>query len=930
MDCPFCNPIRMRCIWENSLARALLDGYPVTDGHVLIVPKRHVARFHDLELAEREALWAGVDAAWPLVRGQATDFNLGVNDGPLAGQTVAHLHMHLIPRRSGDTPDPTGGVRGVIPERRDWRRFRNYPPAERRTLLASPPDGPLASELLSALDSAVEVDVAVAFVTSGGLELVASRFAEILSRPGARIRFLTGDYLGFNEPHALRRLLEFGEGLQAFVLQSDQEGGFHGKAFLLKDGQGTRKVLLGSSNLTRGALLSPLEWNLSVDDHLESKAVHRAFAEFERLLVHPRTVRLDARWIDQYAMRRRPVVQGRPDARTERDFGSGTAEPETAIVATPVQAMALDRLDFARASGERSGLVVMATGLGKTFLAAMHRKRQGDRACLFVAHRREILTQAMSAFRRTDPDARLARLEGGEVDPAAEVVFASVQSLSRLTTLERLDPARFHLLVVDEFHHALAPTYRRVIDHFNPRFLLGLTATPERGDRGDILALCGDNLIYECNLFEGIERSLLSPFDYFGIADVVDYSQIPWRNGKFDERALENVVATESRARRSLEEWSRHIGPGRRSLGFCASIRHADFTREHFLRTRPELRIAVVHGGERSDPREASLDALRHGRLDLLLSVDMFNEGVDVPEVDGVLLLRPTESPTIFLQQLGRGLRRRPGKRLTVVDFVGNHRSFLVGLMALTGAEPGRELSRILSAAEDGSLTLPAGCRVQYDLAAMDLLRQWAVARNVRERIQDWYDDYCERMGNRPSFREAMRSGFYRPGGGESAVGVGSWLDVLERNGAVPELVSLGGDPVRELLEVIQKTKMTKSFKMLVLEAFAEQLLPSSLSMDRIMEHFRRRAGADPRVRVDLEVDVDDSAALRGYIRRNPIAALTGSERRVQSPIFSWGSQSLSLVRPVPESSREVVSGLMLEIVEARLWSYFNRPGKTA
>ncbi len=928
-DCPFCMEGRLECIWEDSQARALLDAFPVSEGHTLIVPRRHVARFHDLDETERASLMRGVEAIWPRVRGEARDFNLGLNDGPSAGQTVSHVHLHVIPRRPGDTPDPVGGVRGVIPERRDWRRFRSYPPSPRRTLIAGPPEGPLQDALLAALDTAQSVDMAIAFVTEGGLDLVRPRFEDVLSRPGGRVRLVTGDYLGFNEPSALRRLLEFGDSMQVFIHRSAGEFGFHGKAYIVQDRDGRSQVFLGSSNLTRSALRSPFEWNLCIDDHIDPAAVRRAREEFSRLVEHSRTNVLDQAWIAEYE-------RVRKDSSPEQSRGVDVPAPPAdiveavpSIIPTEVQKCALEGLAAEREAGGRSGLVVMATGLGKTYLAALHRARQADRTCLFVAHRTEILSQAMAAFRRVDPAMRAMRLGEGVVDDSVDVVFASIQSLSRPDTLRRFAPSRFDLVVVDEFHHALAPTYRRVIDHFTPRFLLGLTATPERGDRGEILALCGDRMVYRCDLFEGIERALLSPFDYFGIADEVDYEQIPWRNGRFDEESLDNQIATDRRAARALEEWLRRIGLGRRTLGFCASIRHAEHMRRFLEVACPDIRCAAVHGGDRSDARQASLDALRHGELDLLLSVDMFNEGVDLPEVDGVLMLRPTTSPVIFLQQLGRGLRRREGKRLTVVDFVGNHRSFLTGLLSLLGSDSGEIVPRLAAAAQgDGAFELPAGCRALYDLKAIDFLRRAASARRVRVRLQDWYEDHCDRTGARPTFREAIEAGYFGAGGG--AAGMDSWIEVLARNDAVPGLLAQGGDVVREVLEVIQTTTMTRSFKMLVLELFAEELLPAALPMARIEEHFRRKANNDSRVRSEISVDLENAPALRDYIRRNPIAAWTSPNERIPNPLFKFDGDALSLARDIPDSGREAVADLMLEFVEARLWSYFNRRGRSA
>ncbi len=264
-----------------------------------------------------------------------------------------------------------------------------------------------------------------------------------------------------------------------------------------------------------------------------------------------------------------------------------------------MQAEALQALKETREAGNRAGLVVMATGLGKTWLAAFD-SRQFERV-LFVAHREEILHQALRTFRRIRPNAELGLYMGGERDRSAEVLFASVQTLSRDNHLRHFPPNQFDYVVIDEFHHAAAATYRRLIDHFDPAFLLGLTATPERTDGGDLLALCGENLVYRCDLLDGIRRELLSPFQYFGVPDEVDFSNIPWRSGRFDPEQLERAVATDRRAQNAFEQWSkRHQS---RTLAFCVSQRHADFMAEFFQQRG--VRSVAIHSGPTSAPRTA-------------------------------------------------------------------------------------------------------------------------------------------------------------------------------------------------------------------------------------------------------------------------------------------------------------------------------------
>ena len=339
-----------------------------------------------------------------------------------------------------------------------------------------------------------------------------------------------------------------------------------------------------------------------------------------------------------------------------------------------IQQEALAALRETRKAGRNAGLVVLATGLGKTWLSAFD--SQGFRRVLFVAHRDEILGQALETYRAIRPHDSLGRYTGDEKSLESAVLFASIQTLSRQPHLERFGKDEFDYIVVDEFHHAHAGSYRRLIDYFKPRFLLGLTATPERTDGADLLALCEDNLVYRCDLAEGIRRGLLCPFRYFGVPDTVDYRNIPWRNKRFDENELTKAVATQARAANALEQYRKRAG--RRTIAFCVSQIHADFMARYFV--EHGVSAKAVHAGPTSAPRAESLEALQDGTLSVLCAVDIFNEGVDVPALDTVMMLRPTESRIVWLQQFGRGLRLNDSdqtKKLNVIDYIGNHRSFL-------------------------------------------------------------------------------------------------------------------------------------------------------------------------------------------------------------------------------------------------------------
>ena len=452
-----------------------------------------------------------------------------------------------------------------------------------------------------------------------------------------------------------------------------------------------------------------------------------------------------------------------------------------------------------------------------------------------------------------------------------------MQTLSRHLIL--FTPDDFDYIVVDEFHHAAADSYRKVLNHFAPGFLLGLTATPDRTDGADLLSLCADNLVYECDLVEGIRRDELVPFHYWGVPDPVDFEPIPWRNGKFDPDALEAAVETQERAQAAFEEWERHRGT--RTLAFCVSTRHADFMSAYFLERG--IRCAAVHSGPTSAPRHQSLDNLRDGELDLLFAVDLFNEGLDVPHIDTVLMLRPTESPVIFLQQLGRGLRLLEGKEsLTVVDFIGNHRAFLLKPRTLLslGTRTVPTTLQVLTALENSDFRLPEGCSVDYDLTVVDMLRQLAPT-SARDAIEDYCRSYVDEEGLRPTAAQAFRAGH------DPAIvraKYGSWFDFLNAIELLGEnearTLELNGD----VLRAIQSEPITKSYKLVALQAMLHQdALRSGDTVANNALTSRQLLLADPRLARDVPPtqfpnlsDAPDNDWV-AYWRKWPIAHLTGA-----------------------------------------------------
>ncbi|MBP5989427.1 MAG: DUF3427 domain-containing protein [Piscinibacter sp.] len=775
--------------------------------------------------------------------------------------------------------------------------------------------------LSAAIASATEVELAVAFIKTTGLRLLLPDLqAALAPESKRRVRVLTSDYLDITDPEALRLLLllrDQGADVRVFVTQGSS---FHLKAYIFavtNDDQLVKgTAFIGSSNISRQALQEGLEWNYRVV-YPGDLGFLEARDRFEALFAHTRTVPLSDAWIEAYEQRRLPPP---------RAVAPGSQEQEAPPVPNAIQVAALTALEETREEGFRRGLVVLATGLGKTWLAAFDASRIGARRVLFVAHREEILDQAAATFLRIWPRARVGFYTGRARDAEVQVLCASVQTIGKSEHLERFSPQHFDYVVVDEFHHAAATTYRRLLAHFSPAFLLGLTATPDRTDQSDILSLCDDNLVFSCHLFEGIRSGLLAPFHYYGIHDEsVDYREVPWRSGRFDHEALSNKLATLARARHALKEWRQRSQ--QRTLAFCVSTRHADFMAEQFRRAG--VNCAAVYSGSELG-RAQALELLSAGELKVLFTVDLFNEGVDLPSIDTVMMLRPTESKIMFLQQLGRGLRRCEGKQhLVVLDFIGNHRSFLQKPQALFGVgSTYRALAAFARQAQEGRLDLPAGCYVNYDLAIIDLLKALDSGGPQKE-----YEALRDVLNRRPTLVE-----FHRGGSSITAMRqqFGSWFEFVATMDDLDDFERSALEWHKGLLREVEVTAMTRSFKMVLLEAFLELdglTVPCPLPMlnQRSREVLERRRPLLSDLTEAVATVTGDSEAWARYWRDNPVRAWTGGNlagRR--AALFATTDGRFQLVDPPAAEWAGALATMLQELVDFRLATYEARRSQPA
>ena len=843
-NCPFCSIDPERIAFSSAHGAGIWDGFPVSPGHLLIVVRRHASTWDELTDVEKAWAWSAIDQAIAAIRSRHSPegFNVGFNLGSAAGQTISHFHLHVIPRYSGDVDDPRGGVRHVIPTKANYLTSGVAKHGDQQRLIKGDED-PFLPHLIAHMDEADTCDIAVAFLLDSGARRIFAHLKDFLDR-GGKARILVGDYLDVTEPIALRRLGDLEGDLSLRVYEAHTKG-FHLKSYVFMNvSEGI--AFVGSSNLSGPALTTSIEWNYKIVSSRDTRGFREIRDGFEALFSNPASVPASEDWITRYELRRRIPALGESTVVDEL--------PEPKPQPHAIQLQALAQLEQTREDGFTAGLVVLATGLGKTWLAAFDSDSPHFRRVLFVAHREEILNQAIQSFRRIRPDASIGRLAGEQRDIDAELVFASVQTLGRVNHLSGFRPDDFDYIVIDEFHHAAAASYRRIIDYFQPKFLLGLTATPDRTDGADLLAFCQENLVFEANIREGIEGGRLCPFRYFGVADDVDYSNIPWRNAQFNINELTAAIATEARARNSLEQFRKHGGS--RCIAFCCSQRHADFMADFFL--REGVKAVAVHSGPKSAPRATSLERLRDGDVEVIFAVDMFNEGVDVPSIDTVLMLRPTESTIIWLQQIGRGLRISDGKeRLVIIDYIGNHRAFLMklrGMAVVVGRDvesSGRQ-RELLEAIRDERLTLPAGCEVTYETTAIDILQHLLRPTRTEEAMQSFYRDFEERNGVRPLAVETFHAGLSPRSNSER-----SWLSFVERMGGLNTAEKVAWSTAREFLISLEKTEISRSYKIVLLQAMLEgDTLTPSLPIEEIARRVSVLATRVHRIAEDFSVDL--------------------------------------------------------------------------
>lgn len=681
-------------------------------------------------------------------------------------------------------------------------------------------------QLKMSMAEAEAVDIIVSFLMESGVRMLLKNMKRALNR-GVRIRILTGNYLGITQPSALYLIKqELGERVD-LRLYNEKSRSFHPKSYIFHY-DSSNEIYIGSSNISRSALTSGIEWNYKFSDRQDKENYELFYETFEDLFFN-HSIIIDDEELKRYSKAwKKPAVS--KDLAQYDMIEENNEKVKMLFQPRGAQIEALYALEESRREGATKGLIYAATGIGKTYLAAFDSLKY--ERVLFVAHREEILKQAASSFKNVRNSEDYGFFDGKAKDTDKSVIFASVATLGRLEYLnEKYFPVDyFNYVIIDECHHMVTKQYKAIVDYFKPQFLLGLTATPERMDGKNIYEICDYNVPYQISLKEAINKGLLVPFHYYGIYDETDYSGLRIVKGHYEEQELNQAYIGNVRRYDLIYKYY-HKYRSSRAIGFCCSKQHAEDMAKEFCK-RGISAVAVYSGenGEYAEERNEAIKKLKNGEIHVIFSVDMFNEGVDIASLDMVMFLRPTESPIVFLQQLGRGLRIYKGKQyLNVLDFIGNYEKAGKTPMLLSGERSFANKIADKNIYEYQDFEYPEDCLVDFDMRLIDLFKEMDKKKlTVKIQIQREYFRVKELLdGKRPTRMELftyMDDDIYQYcvcGGHAKENPFRKYLVFLNEMGELSDdeqklYTGIG----REFIETIETTEMNKVYKMPILYSF--------------------------------------------------------------------------------------------------------------
>ncbi|CUP61448.1 Hef nuclease [Turicibacter sanguinis] len=706
-------------------------------------------------------------------------------------------------------------------------------------------DDYLYHHMKESFKKAKKIDIIVSFLMESGVKLLEQDLIELKTK-NIPIRILTGNYLNITQPSALYRLKDiFGDSADLRFFNEPNRS-FHAKSYFFEYEDGA-DMYIGSSNLSKSAFTSGVEWNFKLDKlthQVEYERYHQVFED----LFYNHSIKITDAELDFYSKnwKKNKIYQTTPFPNTNfTEVAADEAPSYVTDLYSPrgAQIEALYHLKKTREEGFDKGLVVAATGIGKTYLAAFD-SREYQRI-LFVAHREEILKQAEKSFKNVRPLSERGFFMGTQKETDKDIIFASVQSLGKNDSLKLFQPDYFDYIIVDEFHHAVAQNYQNIIQYFKPKFLLGLTATPERLDSKDVLAICDYNLVYEAPLKKAINQGWLVPFRYYAIFDeTVNYETIDYRNGKYQTTQLEEALSIHKRADLIFSHYKKYRST--RAMGFCMSKHHAEFMADYFVKHGVSA-CAVYSGDEgvHNTAREEALSKLVKGEINVIFSVDMFNEGLDIASLDMVMMLRPTESPTIFLQQLGRGLRLYKDKHyLNVLDFIGNYKKANFSPYLMTGASKS-QFKKASDVIKEDAL-LPEDCIMDFDFRLIDLFEKMDRSSiKIEKLLVEEYERIKAELGHRPSRTELftyMDETIYLNLKSKAKINpFKNYLNFLKnQNDLSDEEIAWLDTPAVNFINMIEKTSMSKTYKLPTILAFIKNgRLELKINDDDLYESFK-------------------------------------------------------------------------------------------